>query len=241
MPTTQCRRSIYLAIAAFVICSWPIGAQSPAPGSGPSTAPAPPSTGSTPPAPASGTSTKAPAPTKAEAAEAARVIVPANYVIGPDDVLSVVFWRDQDMTHDVVVRPDGKISLPVVNDLQAAGLTPDQLRESVAKAATRLYTDEPTVSIVVKQINSRKVYITGGINKPGAYPLIGPMTIAQLIALAGGLVEYADKENISVVSADKKPDGTPMRYKFDYKQFLKGTNLKQNIELKPGDTVIIPL
>jgi polysaccharide export outer membrane protein len=166
--------------------------------------------------------------------------VPANYVIGPDDVLNVVFWRDQDMTREVTVRPDGKISLPVVNDLQASGLTPDQLRESIAKASARLYTDEPTVSIVVKQINSRKVFVTGGISKPGAYPLIGPMTIAQLIALAGGLIEYADQEHISVVSSDKKPDGTPFRYKFDYKQFLKGENLKQNIELKPGDTVIIP-
>ncbi len=167
-------------------------------------------------------------------------MIPPNYVIGPDDVLSVVFWRDQDMTRDVVVRPDGKISLPVVNDLQAAGLTPDQLRDSVTKASSRLYTDEPTVSIVVKAINSRKVFIMGGIGKPGAYPLMDTLTVAQLIAIAGGLSEYADKKNISIVSQDKKSDGTPWRYKFNYSEFLKGINLKQNIELKPGDTVIVP-
>jgi len=227
----NCRRKIYLAATAVIMCSFAVGAQSTSPGDAkPASAQA---------TPASGGSSSTP-PT-ASKDEAARVVVPPNYVIGPDDVLNVVFWRDQDMTREVTVRPDGKISLPVVNDLQASGLTPDQLRESIAKASARLYTDEPTVSIVVKQINSRKVYITGGISKPGAYPLIGPMTIAQLIALAGGLLEYADQENISVVSSDKQKDGTPFRYKFDYKKFLKGENLKQNIELKPGDTVIIPL
>src|SRR5262245_47312481 len=98
------------------------------------------------------------------------VTVPEDYKIGPDDLLSIVFWKDKDMTTDVVVRPDGRISLPVINELQAAGLTPDQLREGITTAASK-YFEEPSVNVVVKQINSRKVSIMGEVAKPGQYPL----------------------------------------------------------------------
>lgn len=164
---------------------------------------------------------------------------PPDYVIGPDDVLAVSFWRDKDLSSDVVVRPDGKVSLLLINDIQAAGLTPEQLRLSVTAAAAR-FVEDPTVTVVVKQINSRKVYVVGQVAKPGTYPLGGPMTLVQLIALAGGLSEFADRENIVILRAERKADGEPMSLRVNYDDLIKRRNLKQNIELKPGDTVMVP-
>ena len=164
------------------------------------------------------------------------VPTPADYVIGPDDVLTIVFWREKDMSTEVGVRPDGKISLPLLNDVQAAGLTPDQLRVALTEAASK-FIEEPTVSVVVKQINSRKVFITGQVGKQGPYPLGGPTTVLQLISMAGGVAEYADSKNITILRTE---NGRAVTYKFNYKEVSKGRNLKQNIELKPGDTIIVP-
>lgn len=167
------------------------------------------------------------------------VTPPADYLIGPEDVLSIFFWREKDLTVDVVVRPDGKISLPVINELQAAGLTPEELRQSVIKAAAKFFNEDPTVNVIVKQINSRKVFITGEVSKPGPYPLLEPMTVLQLIAKAGGLNEFANKKRIRVVRAEKRPDGAPWTVAINYNDLLDGKNMKQNVELKPGDTVIV--
>jgi polysaccharide export outer membrane protein len=190
---------------------------------------------SSPPAPrvsfppaAAGVTAPQPAPTTA--------VVPVDYVIGPDDILSIVFWRDEAMTTDVVVRPDGKISLPVLNELQASGLTPEQLRERVIASALK-YFAEPSVHVVVKQINSRKVFVTGEVAKPGTYALSSPMTVIQLLALAGGLNEYAKKNDIAVIRTE---NGRPRRYPVKYGDIIKGNNLQQNIELKVGDVVIVP-
>lgn len=166
---------------------------------------------------------------------------PPDYIIGPDDVLAVVFWRDESMSAEVVVRPDGKISLPLINEISAIGLTPEELRAVVTEAAKAFMTVPPTVSVLVKQINSRKVFITGNVNKPGVYPLNGPMTVLQLISTAGGLLEYADAEHIIVVRAtETRPDGSPWSYEVNYKQLTRRENLTQNILLKPGDQVIVP-
>jgi polysaccharide biosynthesis/export protein len=167
------------------------------------------------------------------------VTSPADYLIGPDDVLFVSFWRDKDLSTEAVVRPDGKISLQLINDVQAAGLTPDQLRLAVTAAASK-FVEDPTVTVVVKQINSRKVYIVGNVNKPGTYTLGGPMTVIQLIALAGGLTEFADRENIAVVGVSRQPDVEPPSVRVNYADLLKRRNLRQNIALKPGDTVVVP-
>ena len=164
------------------------------------------------------------------------VSTPADYVIGPDDELTVVFWRDKDMSTDVTVRPDGKISLPLLNDVHAAGLTPDQLREQITAAAAK-FVEDPTVTVVVKEIRSRKVYITGQVGKPGPYLLSGPTTVLQLIAMAGGVLEYADSKNITVMRVE---NGHQLSLQFNYKDVTHRKNLKQNIELKPGDTVIVP-
>lgn len=166
----------------------------------------------------------------------AGVALPAGYVIGPEDVINVVIWRNQEMSGDFIVRPDGQISMPLINDVQAAGLTPEQLREQVTKAATK-FLEDPSVTVVVKAINSRKVHITGMVQKPGAYPLVSPTSVLQLISIAGGLHEFADSKKILIV---RNENGRQVSYKFNYKDVSQGKNLKQNIELKPGDTVIVP-
>ena len=117
-----------------------------------------------------------------------------------------------------MVRPDGKISLPLLNDVQAAGLTPDELRSAVIKAATK-FIEDPNATVVVKEINSRKVFISGTVGKPGAYNIFGDKTVAQLIAEAGGLIEYADSKNIVIHRVD---DGRTQRFRFNYKDFIKG-------------------
>jgi polysaccharide export outer membrane protein len=177
-----------------------------------------------------------PSPAKPPVAVPAGVPVPADYVIGAEDILTVVFWREKDLSSDVVVRPDGRISLPVLQDVHAAGLTPEQLRDSLTKTAER-FVEDPNVTVIVKEINSRRVYITGQVAKPGPYNVTSPLTVVQLIAFAGGLLEYADGKNVRIMRTE---NATPMSYKFNYKEVTEGKNLKQNIQLRPGDTVIVP-
>ena len=164
---------------------------------------------------------------------------PADYVIGVDDALRIDFWRDQSMSADVVVRPDGKITLPLLNEIVAKGLTPSELQAAITKASMKYLTEEPTVAVIVKQINSRAVYIQGMVGKTGRYPLLTDMTVVQLIAAAGGLAEYAHSDRIQIVRVER---GQPKSYFFNYKDFAKGkpAALKQNILLKIGDTVIVP-
>ena len=162
--------------------------------------------------------------------------VPADYSIGPEDVLSIVYWHEKDMTSDVTVRPDGKISLPLLNDVPAAGLTPAQLRDRLIDASKKFFED-PSVTVVVKEMNSRKVFITGEVVKPGSYPLTGPTTVLQLISIAGGLRDYADSKNIVIIHTE---NGRPTSYLFNYKDVVSRRNLRQNIELKSGDTIIVP-
>jgi polysaccharide export outer membrane protein len=164
------------------------------------------------------------------------VALPPGYVIGPEDVLTIFFWRDKEMSGDVVVRPDGKISLPLLNDVQAAGYSPEQLRAELMKSAAR-FVEDPNATVVVKAINSRKVFITGNVAKQGYYPLTSDMNVLQLIAVSGGLAEYADAKNIRIIRTE---NGKPRYYKFSYKDVLEGKNPAQNILLKPGDTVIVP-
>jgi polysaccharide export outer membrane protein len=185
---------------------------------------------------ASGSSSAAVSPAASPPSIPVGVTAPADYIIGPEDQLSIVFWRDKDLSSDVVVRPDGKISLPLLNDVQAGGLTPEQLRHSVTEEAKR-YVEDPTASVVVRQINSRRVFITGEVEKPGTYPLAGSTTVLQLLATAGGVREYAAKDKIVIL---RRENGREVAYKFNYKQVIQQKNPAQNIELKPGDTVVVP-
>jgi polysaccharide biosynthesis/export protein len=162
--------------------------------------------------------------------------LPRDYVIGSEDVLEVRFWKDANLSREVVVRPDGKIALELLNEVQAAGLTPEQLRDLLATEARR-FMEDPSVAVIVKQINSRKVFITGMVEKPGVYPISASMTVLQLISVAGGLKEFAKEKEIVVMRSDK---GTPLAYPFNYQELRKGKRLAQNITLKPGDTVVVP-
>lgn len=175
-------------------------------------------------------------PVKAGAAPESLAAVPVDYRIGPEDVLSVVFWREKDMSAEVVVRPDGKISLPLLNDVDAAGYTPEQLRVRLMQAAAK-YIEEPTASVVVKTVNSRRVFIQGSIGRPAAYPLINSMNVLQLIALAGGLAEYANSKEIVIIRTE---NGKTTSFNFNFRDVVKGKNVNQNIELRPGDTVVVP-
>jgi len=170
------------------------------------------------------------------AGAATGVAPPPGYLIGPEDVLIVLFREEKDMSGEVVVRPDGKISLPLVNDIQAAGLTPDQLRANLQETATK-FLQEPTVTVVVKTINSRKVFITGMVAKPGPYPLTAPTSVLQLIAMAGGLNEYAEREHIVILRTE---NGRQTSYRFNYKELAQRKKLSQNMELRAGDTVLVP-
>jgi polysaccharide export outer membrane protein len=183
------------------------------------------------PAPAPGQTPAAPA-----AARVAAAAVPTGYKIGPEDVLGIVFWREAEMNGDVTVRPDGRITVPLIGEVQAEGLTPEMLRDQVQAAAGK-YISAANVSVVVRQINSRKVFITGRVTTPGTYPLAGPRTVMQVIALAGGLNEYADAKNITLL---RTQNGRSQTFKFNYKDVAKGKKLEQNIMLEPGDTIVVP-
>ena len=162
--------------------------------------------------------------------------VPPDFVIGPEDVLSIVFWQETALSTEVVVRPDGKISVPLLKDVQAGGYTPEQLTDNLVKAAAK-YIAQPNATVIVKQIHSRKVFIIGQVAKPGAFPLTGDMTVLQLISLSGDVLEYSKPKDIVVV---RKAEGREQRFKFNYKEVVKGKKIEQNILLKPGDTVIVP-
>jgi polysaccharide export outer membrane protein len=177
-----------------------------------------------------------PSPVAAPPAPPTGVPLAQDYVIGPQDVLGVVFWREPEMSGDVTVRPDGRISLPVIGELQAAGLHPDALQKQIVTAAGK-YLADPNVAVVVRTINSRRVFITGKVTTPGSHPLAGPLTVMQALALAGGLTEYADSKNITVL---RTRNGQSQILKFNYKDVAKGKNTEQNIQLLPGDTVVVP-
>jgi len=187
---------------------------------------------------AQGTAAQAPAPSPPATAPVVTggIQTPAGYVIGADDELEIVFWREKDLSSTARVRPDGKISLPLLNDIAAGGLTPDQLR-GVLQTAAANFIEEPNVTVVVKAINSRRVFVTGQVGKPGPYPLLTPTTVLQLIATAGGLNEYADRKNIRIVRTE---GDRAVARTFNYEEISKGRDLAQNIELQPGDTVIVP-
>jgi len=165
-------------------------------------------------------------------------VVPTEpgFTIGTSDVLGILVWREPDMSGDVSVRLDGKISLPLIRDIEAAGLTPNELADRIQTAMREFVTDA-SVTVVVRQMNSRRVFITGEVARPGAYSLASSMTVMQLIAVAGGLNEFAAAKNISILRVEA---GKPKTFPFDYKNVANGKKPAQNIVLKSGDTVVVP-
>ena len=169
----------------------------------------------------------------ARASVAPAAALAQDYVIGPDDVLSVVFWKEPEISAQVRVRPDGKISLPLLRDVRASGLTPEQLRQQL-EANAKPFFAETNATVTVNEVNSRKVFVTGEVGRPGAFPLTGPMTILQVLALAGGFSEFADEEHIEVFRSD---EAGPARFRFNYKDVLNGK--RPDVALKSGDTIVV--
>jgi polysaccharide biosynthesis/export protein len=160
-----------------------------------------------------------------------------TFIIGADDVLAINVWKETEMSRSVPVRSDGKISLPLVGELTAAGRTPLQLEQDIA-AKLKNYMTDPQVTVIVQEINSQKYNILGLVTKPGAYSLIATTTIVDAIANAGGFKDFAKKKGIYVLR--QNPGGGETRIDFNYQDFIKGKNTNQNIALKPHDTIIVP-
>ncbi len=161
--------------------------------------------------------------------------LPKDYVIGAEDVLNVVFWNAKELSAEVLVRPDGKISLPLLNDVPAAGMTPEQLAESIAKIGTKFVRDSGA-TVIVKEIRSRKVYVIGEVAKPGPLQLGSEMNVIHAIGEAGGFLEGAKKGDVVIV---RNENGKERRFKFNYNDVVKGKNVEQNIRLLPGDTILV--
>lgn len=160
-----------------------------------------------------------------------------NYKIGNDDMLAISVWKEPELTKSVPVRSDGKISMPLIGEMQAAGRTPVQLEHEITDKL-QTYITAPEVTVIVEKINSKKFNILGEVSKPGAYSLSEASTIVDAIALAGGLRDFAKKSGVYVLRKDA--DGHESKIPFNYKDFLKGKNPGQNISLEPNDTIVVP-
>lgn len=160
-----------------------------------------------------------------------------SFVIGNDDVLAINVWKEPDLSRSIPVRSDGRISLPLVGELQAAGQTPLKLEQDIANKL-QPYLEEPEVTVIVQQINSQKFNILGKVVKPGSYPLTNSATVLDAIALAGGCRDFAKEGSIYILR--RNPDGAESRIPFNYKDVIKGKNTVQNIRLQPHDTIVVP-
>jgi polysaccharide biosynthesis/export protein len=160
-----------------------------------------------------------------------------SFVIGNDDVLAINVWKEPDISRSIPVRSDGKISLPLVGEVQATGRTPLKLEQDIA-AKLKNYIAEPEVTVIVQQINSQKFNILGQVNRPGSYVITNSATVLDAIAVAGGFRDFAKQKNIYVLR--QNADGTQTRMPFNYKEVVKGQNPAQNIKLLPRDTIVIP-
>ncbi len=159
-----------------------------------------------------------------------------TYKIGAQDVLRIDVWREDQLTRTVPVRPDGKITLPLLNDVQAVGLTPMELA-GVIREELKKYITNPQVTVSVSEINSRRIYVTGEVTKAGAYQLLPHMTVLQALTGSGGFTAFARVKNIYVLRTE---NGKPVKIPFNYKEAIAGRNAAQNIELQPGDVVVVP-
>lgn len=159
-----------------------------------------------------------------------------SYQIGPEDMLNINVWKEPDVSGNVPVRPDGKISLPLLNDVQAAGLTPIQLAAKIQDGLKQYITD-PRVTVTVTNVNSKRIFLMGEVNRPGAYPLLPNMTVLQALSSAGGFTQFSNLKKIYVLRTDQ---GKQLKLPFNYKAAINGTSPEQNYMLKAGDTIVVP-
>lgn len=159
-----------------------------------------------------------------------------TYKIGAQDVLKIDVWREDQLTRTVPVRPDGKISLPLLNDVQAVGLTPMELG-GIIRDELKKYITNPQVTVSIVEINSRRVYVTGEVTHPGAFPLLPNMTVLQALTSAGGFTQFARIKSIYVLRME---EGKQVKHSFSYRDVVNGKKPEDNIQLEPGDTIIVP-
>ena len=160
---------------------------------------------------------------------------PADYVIGADDTLHISVWKEPDLSETLPVRPDGKISMPLLGDVEAAGLTPTALGDSI-KEKLKKYISDPRVTVVVTAMNSQRIFVSGEVNHPGAVNLLPHMTMLQALASAG-FTQFANVKGIYLL---RNENGKQVKLPFNYKEVVKGNHPEQNIQLKPGDTIVVP-
>src|SRR5690242_6544868 len=173
---------------------------------------------------------------KSSASAAPSVTPDADYKIGPQDVLRIDVWKEPELSRATPVRPDGKISLPLINDLQAAGLTAMQLA-GVINVELRKFITNPQVTVSVTEINSRRVYVTGEVTHAGAFPLLPSMTVLQVLSSAGGFTQFARIKNIYVLRIE---DGKQVKHPFNYKDVVNGKKPEENVLLQSGDVIVVP-
>jgi polysaccharide biosynthesis/export protein len=159
-----------------------------------------------------------------------------NYIIGAQDVLDISVWKEPEVSRTVPVRPDGKISLPLLNDVQAAGLTPSQLAAQIT-VSLKKYVTSPQVTVIVATINSQRVYIIGEVLRPGAFPMLPGMNVLQGLSSAGGFTQFAKTKSIYVLRME---NGKQQKYPVNYKEVVSGKHPDQDILLKAGDTIVVP-
>jgi polysaccharide biosynthesis/export protein len=181
-------------------------------------------------------SAPATSPSADNAKPAATVDTDPAYKIGPQDMLRIDVWKEPDISRLVPVRPDGKITLPLLNDVQAAGLTPLQLSAKIAEGL-RKYITSPQVTVGVTEINSRRIFVTGEVTRPGAFPLWPNMTVLQALSSSGGFTQFAREKNIYVLRME---DGKQVKHPFNYKDAVSGKHAEQNILLEGGDVIVVP-
>ncbi|MGB8523694.1 MAG: polysaccharide biosynthesis/export family protein [Candidatus Acidiferrales bacterium] len=180
-------------------------------------------------------------PTLQSAADASTATAKAatqdpNYIIGAQDVLDVSVWKEPEVSRVVPVRPDGKISLPLLNDVQAAGLTPSQLAAQITVSLKKFVTS-PQVTVIVTTINSQRIYIIGEVTRPGAFPMLPEMNVLQGLSSAGGFTQFAKTKSIYVLRME---NGKQQKYPVNYKEVVSGKHPEQDILLKAGDTIVVP-
>lgn len=157
--------------------------------------------------------------------------VPDSYVIGPEDIIFISVYREPEISHQYGVRPDGRITVPLIKDIQAAGLTPEQLGQNITKALME-FINKPDVVVSVLQVNSKKFFVSGEVNRPGQYPLVTPITVFEALNEAGGFRDFANKKNIVIMRGSE-------RIKFNYEDILKGKHLDTNIQVQNNDTIAV--
>ena len=160
----------------------------------------------------------------------------SSYRIGPNDILNIFVWKEADLTRDVTVMPDGKITYPLIGEITAQGQTASELKKTITDKLQNFVT-APEVTVIVKESRSQVVYTVGKLTRPGPYPLAPGMTVMQALSAAGGFAEWADPKNIMII---RREGGKEIQLRFNYKEFTSGERLEQNIVLKPGDTLVVP-